>query len=493
MEAPAATSIDSQWFRPNDDDEEDDDAEPEGARAIAMRHAALCVSAVTRLLGASSPRAEEQMCVVLRNCVALWRAKFKVWQTPCGNHLNVPDALFVAACHLRVALMPEAMRHFSDLADVLRLEARITSALREWDRAAAIHDEHHSIVNECARAIVFWGSGVAPSSRIADTTLSLEDVSFLTMNVNVHQNLDNRARNTDSSVAAPATASVADACRDDEHVLASFVRLASRYAFFAMLHHAARLPCPHPRLSAHQRIAAEAVRPPPELVDTNVTRMYTLFRERSRVSMPEVVQRDITLTIWKRLLSVGSMEASGWVRARFHHTHTHVRCSQEYLRMAPTIDWHRVNPVTVSIREPTAATVAGSLARTVAMADYQDAAECPDFLRICHRESWHLALWNQMFTEIDMHFLEDYVVLAHDIRHKAVHIGSSTRNWRPRLPVIVRACGTWCVHALSIVWRADTLEECLYLWTWIVVRFFDCRNETGASLHQILQRAELEF
>lgn len=98
-----------------------------------------------------------------------------------------------------------------------------------------------------------------------------------------------------------------------------------------------------------------------------------------------------------------------------------------------------------------------------------------------------------MFTEIDMRFLDDYVILSHDIRHKAELLGNSTRNWRPRLPVIVRACAAWCVHALSVVWHTDTLEECLYLWVWIVVRFFDCRDETGASLHQILQRAKLEF
>lgn len=136
----------------------------------------------------------------------------------------------------------------------------------------------------------------------------------------------------------------------------------------------------------------------------------------------------------------------------------------------------------------------GALARAVAIADYEDVdSEWPDHVKTCHREVWHLTLWHQMFTELNMYFMQDYVVLAHDIREKADLLGRSTNNWRPRLPIIVRVCAAWHVHAFSVVWRTDSLEECIYLWAWMVVRFFDARNETDASLHQILERAGLNF
>lgn len=318
MEPPAASTIDAAWFSARDccdSDDDDDDGDDEAQRAVAMRDAALCIAAVTQLLRERQcpAAAEAPLLVVLDNCVRLWRAKFGTWHAPCGNHLNVLDMLFVAACHLRVALNPAAVVAV-DTDDVVALQARIVTALKEWDRApASIHAEHRSIVRACECAVVVWGSNVAPTTRLADTTLSLEDVSLLTMNVNVHQNLDNRARNTDLPVVAAVETTVAldnnhDAAADDERVLANFVRLASRYAFFAMLHHAALLPCAQPRLLCHQQLAAHAARPPAAVVEANVARLHALLAERSLINMPESMQRNVNYTIWKRLLSVGSME-----------------------------------------------------------------------------------------------------------------------------------------------------------------------------------------
>jgi hypothetical protein len=162
--------------------------------------------------------------------------------------------------------------------------------------------------------------------------------------------------------------------------------------------------------------------------------------------------------------------------------------------MAPTIEWHKLNPITVSIREPSAATLPGTILRLAALAEYDEIdASWPEHLRRCHRDVWHLTLWHQLFTEIDMDFMQDYVVLAHDLRQKSELIGRSKSNWVARRPVIVHACATWTLHALSLVWRTDSVEECLYLWAWVIVRFFDGRDERGASILQVLDRAKIAF
>jgi hypothetical protein len=162
--------------------------------------------------------------------------------------------------------------------------------------------------------------------------------------------------------------------------------------------------------------------------------------------------------------------------------------------MAPTVEWHKLNPVTVSIREPSAATLSGSLVRSASLADYDEVDPAwPEHLRRCHREVWHLTLWHQLFTEIDMDFLRDYVVFAHDLRHKSPVIGRSKSNWVARRPLLVHLCASWYLHAFSVVWRTDSVEECMYLWAWLIVRFFDGRDERGASLHQVLERAKLVF
>lgn len=346
MEAPRA-SLDALWFtnqRPrfheadedggSESDDDENDAHASDRRAEAVQHASLCIAACSSMLSVSAspmPPAVE-IRTIMRNCIELWRTRFKVWQSPCGNHLNVPDLLFVCACHLRVLLMPvEEQRYAGRVSDVAHLGAYLEVALKEWDRAPSLlHTEQRMTVDACARAIVFWGSNVTPADRLLDTTLSPEDVSLLTMNVNVHQNLDNRARNTDLAPVAAAAASSANMATsstataaavlkhdDDEQVLAKFVRLASRYAFFASLHNAAQHPSPDPRLQLHQQIAAEAVRPCAKLIETNVGRLYSMFRERSRVTVPELVQRDLNYTIWKRLISVGSMEVTHTARRVF--------------------------------------------------------------------------------------------------------------------------------------------------------------------------------
>jgi len=474
------------------EDDHDADENVERARALAARQSVACIRACVRWLELAISDAPPGANDALRNCNALWRAKFKAWQEPCGNHLNVPDLLFVAGCHLRVVLMPAATRPYPQSPDAIaKLRAGLEHALREWNRApSALHTEYASTTNACARAIVMWGSRVAPV-RLVDTTLSPEDVSMLTMNVNVHQNLDNRARNTDlQPVAAAATPAPEERKSDPEELLQNFVCLASRYAFFTSLHIAARRAATIPQTELHRRVAAEAVRPPIEFISANIAKLPAVFCECSRTSLPEFVHREINYTIWKWTLSVGAMEVCVRVcvraRAPMH--------LQAFLRMTPTIEWHKLNPVTVSIKGTAAATLPGSLVRAVAISDYGAVDnEWPEHVRQCHRDVWHLTLWHQLFTEIDMHFLDDYVVLAHDIRHKSAVIGRSKLNLHPRRPVVVRACATWCVHAHSLVWHTDTLEECLYLWAWLIVHFFDGRDERGASLQQILNRIGLSF
>lgn len=162
--------------------------------------------------------------------------------------------------------------------------------------------------------------------------------------------------------------------------------------------------------------------------------------------------------------------------------------------MTPTIEWHKLSPVTVSLREPTASSMPGSVVRAAAISDYDDVDPAwPEHLRCCRRDVWHLTLWHQLFTEIDMDFLKDYVVFAHDLRQKSALLGTSTSNWLPRRPILVHACATWCVHALSVVWRTESVEECMYLWAWMIVRFFEGRDERGSSLIQVLERAGLVF
>jgi hypothetical protein len=326
-ETPAWFCDDGDGVSDSDDDEEDHNAE--GARAQAARHAVACICACVEWIqiGAAAavngppPGAND----ALRNCVSLWRAKFKTWQEPCGNHLNVPDLLFVAACHLRVVLMPAAARPFPRAPDAIaKLRTDLELALREWNRApSSLHTNYLDTINACSRAIVMWGSLVT-AARLVDTTLSPEDVSMLTMNVNVHQNLDNRARNTDLPPAATGAPVVAPERKlDAEELLQSFVCLASRYSFFALLHAAARRASSAPQTELHRRIAAEAVRPPSDLVAANLAKLPAVFSECSRVSLPQFVHSEINYTIWKWTLSVGAMEASACRRRRRrHHLHT---------------------------------------------------------------------------------------------------------------------------------------------------------------------------
>jgi hypothetical protein len=348
MESPRA-SLDIDWFVSkapaargdiddddfdDDDGDGDDDANDDDAagtsdtngdfdgRAAAVLDAMMCIRACTRWVDSSRledgpmPNCKD----VTNQCVQLWRAKFKRWQVPCGNRLNVPDLLFVAACHLRVVAMPAAERNFTgSTRAVQELDAQVRNALKEWSRApSGLHAQSRATIDACARAIVFWGSNVPPTTLL-DTALSAEDVSMLTMNVNVHQNLDNRARNTDlkkiadSDTEAQAPYSSSQASPDAAApppllLLQTFVTLASRYTFFASLHSAAKMPSAQPCLAVHRRVSAAAVRPHMELVGSNVARIESLFVERSRVSMPEFMRREINYTIWKCMLSIGSME-----------------------------------------------------------------------------------------------------------------------------------------------------------------------------------------
>lgn len=306
-------------------DDDEDDKNGEGTRALAVRQAVACICACVRWIELAADGPPPGANDALRNCVSMWRAKFKDWQEPCGNHLNVPDLLFVAACHLRVALMPTAARPFQRAPEaIVKLRADLQLALREWNRApSSLHTDYLATINTCSRAIVMWGSLVAPV-RLVDTTLSPEDVSMLTMNVNVHQNLDNRARNTDlprTDADAPVLAS--ERKLDVEELLHSFVCLASRYSFFASLHAAARRAASEPQTELHRRIAAEAVRPPIDLVSANLAKLPAVFRECSRISLPQFVHSAINYTIWKWTLSVGAMEASVYRRCRRHNnSHT---------------------------------------------------------------------------------------------------------------------------------------------------------------------------
>jgi hypothetical protein len=348
MESSRA-SLDTDWFccstpgagtAYNDDgddpdEDDDDDGHNEKAtdehggdgehdqRAQAIADALHCIDACTLWIAAS--RTDDQPMPtcreVAKNCTQLWRSKFKRWQVPCGNQLNVPDLLFVAACHLRVVAMPSEHRMFAgSMHATSDLAARIQKALKEWNQAPSVlHTSAHTTIDACARAIVFWGSCVAPAKTL-QTALSLEDVSMLTMNVNVHQNLDNRARNTDLKPTGSSAEKINDNLESatttttqaagvvEETLLQSFVPLASRFAFFASLHMAAQQPCTNPQLETHRRVAAICIRPPTHEIASNVVRMTALFAERSKVSMPEIMQRAVNYTIWKSMLSVGSME-----------------------------------------------------------------------------------------------------------------------------------------------------------------------------------------
>lgn len=339
MESSSAT-LDTDWFRGRpgsvfgDDEGEDngggggsDDENMNGDgvkngghddRAQAVSDALACIQACSAWISRTSRLSEDSMpnCdEVAGNCAILWRANFKTWQVPCGNRLNVPDLLFVAASYLRVVAMPAASRqHVGSTNAVLQLEAYLTTALKEWNRSQSnLHTAIRTTIDSCARAIVFWGSNIAPT-RMLDTTLTQEDVSMLTMNVNVHQSLDNRARNTDliptrqASATTDETIEEAHVAVDCEALMQRFVTLASRYAFFASLHKTALLPSVQPRLELHRRVASLSVRPEMNSINSNVTRMHALFLERSCVSMPEFVRREINNTIWKCMLSVGSME-----------------------------------------------------------------------------------------------------------------------------------------------------------------------------------------
>lgn len=161
--------------------------------------------------------------------------------------------------------------------------------------------------------------------------------------------------------------------------------------------------------------------------------------------------------------------------------------------MAPTIEWHKVNPITVSIREPSAATASGALVKAIAGNDDVDPT-WPLHMSVCREEVWDLAMWHQLLTDTEMNFWTDYLVFAHDLREKAHIIGRSAVNLRPRLPIIVHASGTWCVHALSYVWRTNDVVESIYVWAWLIMCYYGGKNESGASLQcTFLQRANLTF
>lgn len=336
----------------DDDDDDDDGCSDECARALAIRHVGTCIDSCVQWLMAATPGSPQPVpeCKqLLRDCESMWRSKFKAWQEPCGNHLNVPDLLFVSACHLRVLLMPAADRQTdrATIGSIKRLQTRLTTALREWNRAPSVlHAEHRSVIDTCARVIVLWGSRIT-SKKLTETTLSAEDVSMLTMNVNVHQNLDNRARNTDlTPIATKALTESSTAIVDDcECLLRDIVCLASRYAFFATLHHAVRMAAANPHNTLHQRVALEAVRPAADLVHANVIKFGALFLECSRTSLPEFVHREINYTIWKWLLSVGSMEVQ---RRRLAQTcrRPGVLANGTNHRVAQAESSHRLDPRT---------------------------------------------------------------------------------------------------------------------------------------------------
>ena len=338
-------NLNTDWFTTSTDEQEelDDDthkgsddnvdvtvatgALADEAKAEVSSDARQCIAAcsvwIQRNSGvsASIPNGD----ILLANCIRIWRQVFHKWRAPCGNRLNVPDLLFVASCFLQVALCTNpADRSFqctdrSPLVFVRELVVYITSALQNWDREPSVfHTEVRVKLNLCVRVVVFWGSTIR-TSRLVDTRLTPEDISLLTMNVNVHQNLDNRARSTDTPAAATILAAPqigASGVHDDdddstsEIVLGEFVRVASRYAFFVSLHGAAQLCNNSPSELVHRRMLTENPTAilSRELVERNVCALREVLRSKRSVTLPDSMRREISYSIWKRMLSVGSIE-----------------------------------------------------------------------------------------------------------------------------------------------------------------------------------------
>ena len=103
-------------------------------------------------------------------------------------------------------------------------------------------------------------------------------------------------------------------------------------------------------------------------------------------------------------------------------------------------------------------------------------------------------MWHQLMTDSDLNFWADNLVFSHDLREKSHIIGRSSVNLRPRLPIIVHACATWCVHAFSFVWRTENVLESIYVWAWLIMTYYEGKAESGASLNcTFQQRANLTF
>lgn len=331
----AHANLDTVWFTSpteqlsdSEDDTEMDvtlstDAFADDAKAKVSADAECCIAACSAWLDsnqgvvASIPNGK----IVLENCNRTWRQVYHRWRAPCGNHFNVPDLLFVASCFLQVTQWTnpaDRCLHCTDqspVSYVRNLQAYINVALRDWDREPSIlHAEFRVKLASCVRAVVFWGSSVE-ASHLVDTSLSPEDISLLTMNVNVHQNLDNRARSTDmpasvNTTTAAAVIAAVPVTEDSETLLGQFVRMASRYAFFASLHMIALCGDKAPCASIHRNFLTDNPQNAlaSDLMKRNVHSLRDVLKARRSVTLPDTMRREISYTIWKRLLSVGSIE-----------------------------------------------------------------------------------------------------------------------------------------------------------------------------------------
>ncbi len=457
------------WFR-------DAECTPDVAAGDACAAVAACVD----FLRTAAPAA------VLKGAAAgfqrarqVWRRRYVDWKMPCGNGLNVPDLLWLAQCHMAVcAVARNGGSTGVSAAEADAVLRECVATLRGWDsptRHTQLAAGLNTLEQRAMWAVVFWGGRddhLTPALLSVD--LSQHDVSALSIGLDVHAALDNRAHTSewkaDQTAAAAAQQPVNTAPEGASLSALSpvlLVTLSSRVSFFCRL----QLAVVRPRAGecvVHRGYAAHVnARRRLQLHTAGLARQHL----RS-LAAPGALEHHLRLlrTEWERV-GGGTVVRSDVAR-----------------RIEDLAASHKVSQLLVEDL------LAADAVRHVELGagEHTGPVERGEVLQLL-RDVWTLVLLhNELDSLYYVPFLEHYVVLQQDLRERAAVYTAATRELRPRLPVLLRCCAAWCVHCPAEVWVCATLEEALVLWAKLVLERHAGRTEADVDIASTLRELSAE-
>lgn len=482
-----------EWFcvpppeRPSETEPEDESFEFEAISADAARSAvdaAACIDACERVLAQEEPLFEGAQAAYARARV-LWRSAWTEWNIAAGNGLSVVDLLWLAQCYLRVCLRVEPRLpdvHVTVAAQVIK---QMRQTLKLWS-----HPQHHASVavgvdaleQKCAELTVFWAAHHAElTPEMTNVDAENHQAAILSINMDADEEYDNRTRDDDYKGAdtsgAPAQPPPPKRARGllqethppDDHPPdpLELVRLGSRLAYFTRLQRVLVTPIP-----GRYRVTAHAAAAP----DIEVLHNHLLYLAKLGAAN-ESLGRLAQLWLQRSLLSLGALDHA----ARFLHLdmrHVGGGTAVRYDPCRSLEDLALAYKLSLSLPVDALTGVWDPILRNM------DA--CDTHHKHLARDAWILALVQNRFeSDLDIDWLETYVVPAHELHVRSSVFQSVERELVPRLPVLVFACSVWCVQYPDECVKCDNVYSALLLWAQWVRERHNNATETGRDITRI--------